>query len=71
MSNMPKRVNVMHTIGYNVDEIVESLKDLGWSDDEITESLVYDYIRDCIEDDFREPPSRHDLIWQDENGNEL
>ena len=69
--DMPERINVLRTMTYNVNEIIDSMKQLGWGEDEITESVVFEFIEDCVEEDFRTPPSRHDMVWQDENGDEL
>jgi hypothetical protein len=32
---------------------------------------VLEYIEDWVEEDMRAPLSRHDLVYQDEDGNEL
>jgi hypothetical protein len=71
MIDMPERVNVIRTMTYNIPLIIEGMKELGWTDEEITEDIIYQYIEDCVDEDFRNPPSRHDMVWQDENGEEL
>jgi hypothetical protein len=37
----------------------------------MTEETVLEYIEDCVDEDMRSAPSRHDLVWMDENGEEL
>ena len=69
--NLPERINVIRTISFDVPEIIKGLKDLGWTDEDMTEETVLEYIEDCVDEDFRNPPSRHDMVWQDENGEEL
>ena len=69
--DMPERINVIRTMTYHVPSIIEGLKELGWTDEDISEDTVWEYIDDCVDEDFRTPPSRHDMVWQDENGDEL
>ena len=69
--SLPKRINVMRVMSFDVPEIIDGMKQLGWSDDEITDEAVFEYIEDCVEEDMTHAPSRHDMIWQDENGEEL
>lgn len=69
--DLPKRINVIRTLSFDVPAIIEGLRELGWSDEDITEESVLEYIEDCVDEDMRSAPSRHDVVWQDENGNEL
>ena len=67
--SLPERINVIRTITYYVPDIVVSLNDLG--EEDITTETVMDYIQDWVYEDMASPVSRHDLVYQDENGEEL
>lgn len=68
---MPERVKVMRVVTYDVAEIVASMKQLGEPEGEITKEAVIELVEQWAHDDFREPVSRHDLTFQDENGHEI
>ena len=85
MSDLPERVNVMRVISYNVADYVERIRqdraseviydrngarDLA-ADREITIEDVVDLIENDCYDDFSGEVRLLDLIFQDENGNEL
>lgn len=85
MSDLPERVNVMRVISYNVADYVERIKqdresgvtydrngarDLA-ADREITIEDVIDLIENDCYDDFTGDVRLTELIFQDENGNEL
>jgi len=70
MSDLPKSINVMKVISYDVQQIVEDLMGL----DEVEASAVdmtkiMDYVDSLVEEDF--DTSKDYLIYQDENGNDL
>jgi hypothetical protein len=67
MSDLPKRINVIKTVSYDVDRIVNDLKEMG-REEEITIQVILDYIQDWVDEDFGE---NSELIYQDENGGEL
>jgi hypothetical protein len=69
--DLPQRINVIRTLSFDVPAIIEGLREVGWSDEDITEETVLEYIEDCVDEDMRSAPSRHDIVWQDENGEEL
>ena len=69
---LPERINVMRVVTYNVREIIDSLCELdsSYTPDQITLTEICDYIQSWVDDDF----SRYDtsdLIWQDENGEDI
>lgn len=85
MSDLPERVNVMRVISYNVADYVERIKndraseviydrngarDLA-ADTPITIEEVIDLIENDCYADFEGTVYLQDLIFQDENGNEL
>ena len=72
MNDLPERINVIRTVSYYVPDIVEQMcenNDNPDYDPDIEE--IIDYIQDWVAEDHSSYPSRHDLVYQDENGNEL
>ena len=67
--SLPERINVIRTITYDVPKLVSDLEDMGVEDIDL-DSLM-EYIEDWVDEDMSAPPSRHDLVYQDENGEEL
>ena len=70
MSDLPKSINVMNVISYDVQQIVEDFMAL----DEVEASAVdmkkiMEYVDELVEEDF--DTSKDYLIYQDENGNEI
>ena len=69
MNDLPERINVIRTFTYDVASVKsEAIKggiELSSIDD------VINYISEWIYQDMISPPSRHELVYQDENGNEL
>lgn len=70
-NTLPKRINAMKVISYEVEAIVETL--VGENDirpDEVTLEMIMDRIDDWASSDLSE--ARDDLIiYQDENGEEI
>jgi hypothetical protein len=69
MNDLPERINVIRTVTYDVPGIVDSLKEMG--EEEIDMDRIIDYIEDWVEEDLTAPLSRHDVVYQDENGEEV
>ena len=72
MSDLPERINVTRTVSYDVPSIVNDLRTMNddpYYDPNIDE--IMEYIDDWVAEDMTAPLSRHDVIVQDENGNEL
>lgn len=67
--SLPERINVIRTFTYDVPKIVSDLEDMGM--EEIDLDVVLEYIEEWVWEDMSAPPSRHDLVYQDENGEEL
>ena len=70
MSDVPKSINVMKVISYDVQQIVEDIM----AQDEIEASAVdmkkiMDYVDSLVEEDF--DTSKDYLIYQDENGEDI
>jgi len=71
METLPKRINAMKVISYDVQQIVEALMAENEIEaSEVTLDMVMSRIEDWVEEDFI-----HDVadntIYQDENGEEL
>lgn len=69
MSNLPERINVMRVVTYNTAEVVKDLhEETGVNPEDITLDEVLDRIEEWAADDLGDTS---DLIYQDENGNDL
>ena len=72
METLPERINVIRTITYSTKTIVEEIRtvlDDPHHNPDIEE--VLEYIQDWVAEDMSAPLSRHDLVYQDEYGQEL
>ena len=69
METMPERINVIRCITYDVSKVVEDLKEKEVEPIDI--DTVINYIHEWVEEDMRALISRYDLVYQDENGQEL
>ena len=67
--DLPERINVSRTFTYDVSIVVEELKQNG--EKNINEDTIIEYVKSLVGEDMTSPVSRHDLVWQDENGNDL
>jgi len=67
--SLPERINVSRTITYDVAKVVEDLKEMEVEPIDI--DTVINYITEWVEEDMRAPLSRHDIVYQDENGDTL
>ena len=70
MSDLPKSINVMKVISYDVQQIVEDIM----AQNEIEASAVdmkniMEYVDELVEEDF--DTSKDYLIYQDENGEDI
>jgi hypothetical protein len=70
MSDLPKSINVMKVISYDVQQIVEDIM----ARDEIEASAVdmtkiMEYVDTLVDEDF--DTSKDYLLYQDENGEEI
>ena len=72
MSNtetLPKYINVSRSITYGVPQLIEHMTDDG--EEIINIDTIIEYLDNHVHEDMTAPLSRHDLIWTDEEGNEL
>jgi hypothetical protein len=69
METLPEYINISRTISYNVESLVEVMKNAG--EEDISIETIIEYIEDDVREDMCSPLSRHDLTWMDENGVEL
>ena len=67
--SLPERINVIRCITYDVSKVVEDLKEKEVEPIDI--DTVINYIHEWVEEDMRALISRYDLVYQDENGQEL
>jgi hypothetical protein len=71
MDTLPKRINAMKCITYDVKQIVESLMaEQEIEAESVTIEMVMDRIESWVEEDFMNDVA-DSTIYQDENGEEL
>jgi hypothetical protein len=69
---MVKRIRVTRSFSYDVSEIVDSIKELNNDPSlEVNFDEVMQLVNTWAMEDFTSPISRHDLVFMDENGEEL
>ena len=66
-SDFPEVINAMAVMSYTVPQLVDQLKDMGMEESEITIEVILDHIYEDVADYF----GTNNLIFQDENGEEL
>jgi hypothetical protein len=71
METLPERINVIRSITYDIPSLVIELEDMGIDKEEIDLEFILEHIHDWVYEDMSAPVSRHDLVYQDEDGNEL
>ena len=68
---MPKEIHVTRTVTYHVPSIIQDMNlDHGEFEPKSVDEII-EFISDWVEEDMRAPISRHDVVYQDENGEEL
>lgn len=72
MNDLPERINVIRTVTYDVPSIVSDIRTM-LDDHHHNPDLaeVMEYIEEWVAEDLTAPLSRHDVVYQDENGLEL
>ena len=72
MSQLPERVNAIRTVTYNVASIVETIVEMNAGDvkaEDVTLDEVLDIIAEWATEDLSS--SRKEIIYQDQNGEEV
>jgi hypothetical protein len=69
METLPERINVIRTVSYDVPKIVGDLQEMNMEDIDL--DVILEYIQEWVVEDLTAPLSRHNIVYQDENGNEL
>ena len=67
-----KYIKATRTFTYDVQEIVQSIRDIN-NDPElrVSDDEIWGLVSEWAYEDMRSPASRHELIWTDEEGNEI
>jgi hypothetical protein len=67
-----KYIKATRTFSYDVQEIVQSIRDIN-NDPElrVSDDEIWNLVSEWVYEDMRSPASRHELIWTDEEGNEI
>ena len=66
---LPETITVTRSITYNVPDIISLLKDSGENNIDIEN--IMEHIEQWVEEDMAAPISNHDLVYRNENGDEL
>ena len=76
--SLPERINVTKVVTYDVAEIIKSMRELGGIDEDKEPTLedILWLVEDWVKDDFscghgHKLMTLDELIFQDENGNDL
>ena len=67
--NLPETITVTRSLSYNVSEIVSDLKNEGVTDIDIEK--IVNKIQEWVEEEMRAPISRHDIVYQNEDGEQI
>lgn len=69
---LPERIYVSRVMTYSVRDVIDSIceMDTSLTPDQVTLTAVCDYIQSWVDDDFARYDTG-DLVWQDDNGNEI
>lgn len=68
---MPKTVTITRTFTYDVAGIVETFEHIWGTDISQVWQSVEEVINDWVHEDMRSPIHPRELVWTDEEGNEL
>lgn len=68
--NMPKVVTITRSFTYDVEEVINTLKEVLDTDSPTWED-VEELINGWVHDDMSSNIGRNELVWTDEEGNEL
>ena len=72
MEELPKYINAMKVISYDVEQMVEDVcKAYRISQKEVTRDMIMEYLEELVKEDFAYRDYTGDVIFQDENGEEL
>ena len=66
---LPETINVIRTISYDVQSVIKDLEEM--EVEPIDLDTIVKYITEWVDEVMRSPLSRHELVYQDENGEEL
>ena len=67
-----EKINVIRTFTYDVAATKESIREIHNDPElEVSDDEVLEMVSEWAYEDMRSAPSRHELIFQDEDGNEV
>lgn len=67
-----KYIKATRTFSYDVKQIVESIRDINNDPElQVSDDEIWHLVLEWAHEDMRSPASRHELIWTDEEGNEI
>lgn len=66
------KIICQRTFTYDVKEVKDSIRELNNNPKmKVSDEEVWDYVRDWAYEDMRSAPSRHDLTFVNEDGEEI
>jgi len=72
MEELPKRINAMKVISYDVEQMVEDVcRAYSITKKEVTKDMLMEYLEELVAEDFAYQDYTGDVILQGENGEEL
>ena len=72
MEKLPERINAMKVISYDVEQMVEDVCNAySITKEEVTLEMIMEYLEELVAQDFAYQDYTGDVIFQDENGEEL
>jgi hypothetical protein len=67
-----EKINVIRTFTYDVESVKESIREINNDPGlEVSDDEVMEMVAEWAYEDMRSAPSRHELIFQDEDGNDV
>lgn len=67
-----KYIKATRTFTYDVQQIVESIRDINNDPElQVSDNEIWGLVCEWAHEDMRSPANRHELIWTDEEGNEI
>lgn len=72
MTMQNKYITATRTFTYDVQQIIESIREINNDPElQVSDNEIWGLVSEWAYEDMRSPASRHELIWTDEEGNEI
>jgi hypothetical protein len=72
MTTLPERINAMKVISYDVQKIVNDIAEQSEIPlEDVTLEMVMEWVEELVHEDFTYLDNANDVIYQDQNGEEI